>query len=65
MTRAAFLDRDGVLVREIVLEGQARAPLRLEDFHLVPGDLISFYGVAKDAASNPQRTEMYFLGRIP
>jgi D-glycero-D-manno-heptose 1,7-bisphosphate phosphatase len=32
MTRAAFLDRDGVLAREIVLDGVARAPLRLEDF---------------------------------
>jgi D-glycero-D-manno-heptose 1,7-bisphosphate phosphatase len=27
-----FLDRDGVLAREIVLDGVARAPLRLEDF---------------------------------
>jgi len=36
MTRAAFLDRDGVLVREIVLGGQARAPMRLADFHVVP-----------------------------
>jgi len=35
MSRAVFLDRDGVLVREIVLAGQARAPLRLEDFDLV------------------------------
>ena len=32
MKRAVFLDRDGVLVREIVLDGIARAPLRLEDF---------------------------------
>jgi D-glycero-D-manno-heptose 1,7-bisphosphate phosphatase len=32
---AVFLDRDGVLVREIVIDGVARAPLRLEDFHLL------------------------------
>jgi len=32
VTRAVFLDRDGVLVREIVRDGQAFAPLRLEDF---------------------------------
>lgn len=36
MTRAAFLDRDGVLVREIVLAGIARAPLRLDDFEVLP-----------------------------
>jgi D-glycero-D-manno-heptose 1,7-bisphosphate phosphatase len=35
MSGAVFLDRDGVLVREIVVDGQARAPLRVEDFHLV------------------------------
>jgi D-glycero-D-manno-heptose 1,7-bisphosphate phosphatase len=35
MTRAVFLDRDGVLVREIVIDGVARAPLRLSDFHIV------------------------------
>jgi len=32
VTSAVFLDRDGVLVREIVVDGVARAPLRLEDF---------------------------------
>ena len=37
MTRAVFLDRDGVLVREIVDgEGVARAPLKIEDFHILP-----------------------------
>ncbi|MBV9325860.1 MAG: HAD-IIIA family hydrolase [Chloroflexi bacterium] len=35
MKGAVFLDRDGVLVREIVLDGEARAPLRLEDFFIV------------------------------
>ena len=35
MSGAVFLDRDGVLVREIVVDGQARAPLRVEDFHLL------------------------------
>jgi D-glycero-D-manno-heptose 1,7-bisphosphate phosphatase len=34
--RAVFLDRDGVLVRELVIEGVARAPLTLADFHILP-----------------------------
>ena len=42
-------------------ELSASHTLSLEDFHLVPGDLISFYGVAKDAASNTAKTEMFFL----
>jgi D-glycero-D-manno-heptose 1,7-bisphosphate phosphatase len=33
--RAVFLDRDGVLVREMVVDGVARAPLRLEDFFIL------------------------------
>ena len=33
----------------------------LEDFHLVPGDLVSFYGVAEDAAANITQTDMFFL----
>ncbi|HLZ30431.1 MAG TPA: HAD-IIIA family hydrolase [Chloroflexota bacterium] len=36
MTRGVFLDRDGVLVKEIVRGGRAYAPTRLEDFRLVP-----------------------------
>jgi D-glycero-D-manno-heptose 1,7-bisphosphate phosphatase len=36
MTPAVFLDRDGVLVREIVDEaGVARAPVRVADFHIL------------------------------
>jgi D-glycero-D-manno-heptose 1,7-bisphosphate phosphatase len=35
VTRAVFLDRDGVLVREIVRDGVARAPLRVEDFQIL------------------------------
>jgi D-glycero-D-manno-heptose 1,7-bisphosphate phosphatase len=35
MTRAVFLDRDGVLVKERVVDGDALAPLRLEDFFIV------------------------------
>ncbi len=34
--RAVFLDRDGVLVREIVVNGQALAPVELGAFRLVP-----------------------------
>jgi D-glycero-D-manno-heptose 1,7-bisphosphate phosphatase len=36
LTRAAFLDRDGVLVKEILLAGEAHAALRLDDFEVVP-----------------------------
>jgi D-glycero-D-manno-heptose 1,7-bisphosphate phosphatase len=36
VTPAVFLDRDGVLVREIVDKGGvARAPLRMADFHIL------------------------------
>jgi D-glycero-D-manno-heptose 1,7-bisphosphate phosphatase len=34
--RAVFLDRDGVLVQEIVVDGQALAPVSLSAFQLVP-----------------------------
>jgi D-glycero-D-manno-heptose 1,7-bisphosphate phosphatase len=34
--RAVFLDRDGVLVREIVIDGQAIAPVNLSAFRLMP-----------------------------
>src|SRR5579859_8169004 len=34
--RAVFLDRDGVLVREIVIDGQALAPTSLSAFHVLP-----------------------------
>ena len=35
--RAVFLDRDGVLNRSHVCEGKPFAPLRLEDFDILPG----------------------------
>jgi D-glycero-D-manno-heptose 1,7-bisphosphate phosphatase len=34
--RAVFLDRDGVLVRERLVDGQPMAPTDVCDFHLVP-----------------------------
>lgn len=34
---AAFLDRDGVIVRSEVIDGKAYAPRRLEDLRLLPG----------------------------
>jgi D-glycero-D-manno-heptose 1,7-bisphosphate phosphatase len=37
MQRAVFLDRDGVLTRAEVRHGKAYAPLRLEEFALLPG----------------------------
>ncbi len=39
--------------------------LFLENFQLIPGDLVSFYGVAKDAAANLTQTEMFFLQMRP
>jgi D-glycero-D-manno-heptose 1,7-bisphosphate phosphatase len=37
MTRAVFLDRDGVLVRSPIISGKAYAVRRLEQFRLLPG----------------------------
>ncbi len=34
---AVFLDRDGVLVKPVIRDGLPYAPLRWEDFHLLPG----------------------------
>ena len=36
LRRAVFLDRDGVLVREIVVDGQALAPVSLSAFQVMP-----------------------------
>ena len=35
--------------------------LPLEEYSLSPGDLITYYGTAKDAAANTASTEMFFL----
>lgn len=37
MKRAVFLDRDGVINREIFRTGQAQAPFTLADFEILPG----------------------------
>jgi D-glycero-D-manno-heptose 1,7-bisphosphate phosphatase len=37
VTRAVFLDRDGVLNRAIIREGRPFAPATLEDFEILPG----------------------------
>src|SRR3990167_6605486 len=42
-------------------EAAGNQTLQLEDYQLVPGDLVTYYGVAKDAAGATARTEMYFL----
>jgi D-glycero-D-manno-heptose 1,7-bisphosphate phosphatase len=36
MRRAVFLDRDGVLVREIVRDGRPYAPSNIEQFEVIP-----------------------------
>ncbi|MBI2818777.1 MAG: hypothetical protein HYX73_02265, partial [Acidobacteria bacterium] len=35
--------------------------LALEEYSLAPGDLITYYGTAKDAAANTATTDMFFL----
>lgn len=37
VTRAVFLDRDGVINANVERDGKPVAPRRLEDFHLLPG----------------------------
>lgn len=37
LKRAAFLDRDGVLVKPMMRDGLPYAPLRWEDFSILPG----------------------------
>lgn len=37
LRRAAFLDRDGVINRSVVVNGKPYAPRRVEDFRLLPG----------------------------
>ncbi|CAA7612112.1 HAD-IIIA family hydrolase [Magnetospirillum sp. UT-4] len=37
LSRAVFLDRDGVLNRSLVIDGKPYAPRRIEDFRLFPG----------------------------
>jgi D-glycero-D-manno-heptose 1,7-bisphosphate phosphatase len=37
MNRAVFLDRDGVLVRAITVDGKSYAVRRIKDFRLLPG----------------------------
>jgi D-glycero-D-manno-heptose 1,7-bisphosphate phosphatase len=37
VNRAVFLDRDGVINRPDFKDGRVVAPIRLEDFHLMPG----------------------------
>ncbi|MBI4458688.1 MAG: hypothetical protein HY648_01350 [Acidobacteria bacterium] len=39
--------------------------LFLEDHHLIPGDLVTFYGVARDAAGNSTQSDIYFLQTRP
>jgi D-glycero-D-manno-heptose 1,7-bisphosphate phosphatase len=37
MSRAVFLDRDGVLVRAMTVDGKSYAVRRVKDFRLLPG----------------------------
>ena len=45
-------------------ESSGNIMLALEDFKLVPGDLVSFYATAKDARSTA-RTDMFFIEAQP
>ncbi|MBI1956688.1 MAG: hypothetical protein HYS38_09870, partial [Acidobacteria bacterium] len=39
--------------------------LFLEDFQLVPGDLVTFYGAVRDAAGSSTQSDIYFLQMRP
>ncbi len=39
--------------------------IQLEDYQFIPGDLVSYYGTARDAAGNDVTTEMFFLQLRP
>jgi hypothetical protein len=47
-----------------VKEATGSTTINLEDFKLVPGDLVSFYATAKDARSE-SRTDMFFIQAEP
>ncbi len=47
-----------------VREAAGSTTINLEDFKLVPGDLVSFYAIAKDALSE-SRTDMFFIEAEP
>ena len=58
MKRAAFLDRDGVLNRSLVVDGKPKAPASLAEFELLPGvvDAVSRLkaaGLVVIVATNP------------
>ena len=46
-------------------ESSGEHTLFLEDFQLVPGDLVTFYGAARDAAGNATQSDIYFLQMRP
>lgn len=53
-----------LLNKKGTLEAAASTTLALEDFKLQPGDIVSFYAVARDARQSA-RTDMYFLQAEP
>ena len=53
-----------LLQQKGVKEAEGSTTLSLEDFNLVPGDLVSFYATAKDARAEA-RTDMFFIETQP
>jgi hypothetical protein len=53
-----------LLKQKGVKQADGSTTLYLEDFKLVPGDLVSLYGTAKDARSE-SRTDMFFIQADP
>lgn len=53
-----------VLPSKGLKQAEGKATLNLEDFKLVPGDVVGFYATAKDARSEA-RTDMYFIEAQP
>ena len=53
-----------VLPSKGLKQAEGKAMLNLEEFKLVPGDVVGFYATAKDARSEA-RTDMYFIEAQP
>lgn len=53
-----------VLLSKGLRQAEGKTQLNLEDFKLVPGDVVGFYATAKDARSET-RTDMFFIEAQP
>ena len=66
-----FSVNGGEETREVLAAGGARDEIQsghtlfLEEHDLVPGDLVSYYAVARDGAGNEASTDMFFIAVKP